>query len=193
MSSIDFSYEKILLEKIKEGDKSSYAILFDRYYRDLVTFSFGLVKSLTAAEEIAQEVFIRLWEDRHSLQIEKSLKSFLLKSVQNRSLNWLQHNKVVAEYELYVKKYFVLSDNETEKYILHSELQGKLTEALEKIPKEYADAFCKNRFENHSYVEIAQACGVSVRTIEVRISKALKLLREELRDFLLLLIFFISL
>jgi RNA polymerase sigma-70 factor (family 1) len=188
MANIISTYEKILLENIKNGDKASFSVIFTRYYKDLVTFSFGMVRNISTAEEIVQDVFIKLWENRASLIIDRSLKSYLLKSVQNHSLNWLQHLKVQSRFDDYTKDHQLLSSNETENYILHSELEQNLLQALNKIPVEFARAFRMNRFENLSYPEIAQKLGVSVRTIEVRISKALCFLRNELKDFLVLVI-----
>ncbi len=192
MANLIFSYEKLLLDNIKKNDKASFSILFTQYYKDLVTFSFGIVRNINTAEEIVQDVFINLWENRASLLIERSLKSYLLKAVQNYSLNWLQHVKVQSRFASYAKDHQLLSGNETENYVLHSELEQNLQQALDKIPPEYAQAFRMNRFENLSYPEIGQKLGVSTRTIEVRISKALSLLREALKDFLLLAVFFLK-
>jgi RNA polymerase sigma-70 factor, ECF subfamily len=189
MANIISPYEKILLENIKNNDKASFSVIFTRYYKDLVTFSFGMVRNLSTAEEIVQDVFIKLWENRASLVIDRSLKSYLLKSVQNHSLNCLQHLKIQSRFDAYAKEHQMLSNNETENYILHSELEHNLQQALDKIPAELSQAFRMNRFGNLSYPEIAQKLGVSTRTIEVRISKALNLLRTELREFLLLLLF----
>jgi RNA polymerase sigma-70 factor, ECF subfamily len=188
MANLISSYEKLLLENIKKNDKASFSIIFAQYYKDLVTFSFGIVRNLNTSEEIVQDVFIKLWENRASVIIDRSLKSYLLKSVQNHSLNWLQHLKVQNRFASYIKEHQLLSNNETENYILHSELEQNLEEALNKIPLEFAQAFRMNRFENLSYPEIAQKLGVSTRTIEVRISKALSLLRDALKEFLLLII-----
>jgi RNA polymerase sigma-70 factor (family 1) len=192
MANLISTYEKILLDNIKNDDKASFSILFTRYYKDLVTFSFGMVRNINTAEEIVQDVFIRLWENRASLVIDRSIKSYLLKSVQNHSLNWLQHLKVQSRFDAYTKDHQLPGNNDTENYILHSELEHNLNRALDKIPAEYALAFRMNRFENQSYPEIAQKLGVSTRTIEVRISKALGFLRKELKEFLLLLIFLLQ-
>jgi RNA polymerase sigma-70 factor (family 1) len=187
MANLPHEYEKSLLERIKNGDITSFTILFNHYYKDLVTFSFGFVHNLAVSEEIAQDVFIKLWETRQHLEIDRSLKSYLLKSVQNRSLNWIKHLRIRSEFNNHILAHHSLSENETEEYILHSELESRLKNVLEKIPAETAQAFRMNRFENMSYPEIAEKLGVSVRTIENRISKALVFLREELKEFLILI------
>jgi len=186
------SYEKLLLDKILAGDTTSFSIVFSQYYKDLVIFSFGLTKDRDASEEIVQDVFVRFWENRASLVVEKSLKSYLLKSVQNRSLNWLHHRRIQSHYAAWAMDHPALLENATEQYVLHSELESSLHKALEKLPAEAAEAFRLHRMENMTYPEIALNLGVSVRTVEVRISRALSLLREALRDFLGLIFLFIA-
>jgi RNA polymerase sigma-70 factor (family 1) len=191
MPTLSASYEKLLIDRVLNGDTASFSLLFTHYYRDLVTFAFGLTHDRNAAEEIVQEVFIKLWENRGHLAVEKSLKSYLLKAVQNRSYNWIQHERVHSRYAHWVMDHPVLFDNDTEHYVLHSELEAHLHKALDQLPPDMATAFRLHRLENLTYPEIAQKLGVSVRTVEVRISRALVLLKEALREYLVLVIGFI--
>jgi RNA polymerase sigma-70 factor (family 1) len=193
MSELMVSYERILLEKLKNDDQSAFTIIFTKYYQDLVRFSFGFTRDSDASEEIVQEVFLKLWENRNSFVIHNSLKSFLLKTVQNRSIDSLRHVNITNKYASTVLEHPLLSENNTENYILHSELEAGFNLAMAKIPSQYAEAFRMSRIESLNYQEIAQKLGVSVRTVEVWISKALNLLREELKDFLLMLILFLQL
>jgi RNA polymerase sigma-70 factor (family 1) len=188
MSELTASYERILLEKLKNDDQTSFTILFTKYYQDLVQFSFSFTRNPDASEEIVQDVFMKLWENRYSLEIHNSLKSFLLKTVQNRSINSLRHVNITHKYASLVLEHPLLSENDTENYILHSELEANFNHAMEKIPAQYAEAYRMSRTESLNYHEIALKLGVSVRTVEVRVSKALSLLREELKDFLVLIL-----
>ena len=182
------AYEKILLEKLKKDDQSAFTIIFTRYYNDLVRFSFGFMHDSDASEEIVQDVFLKLWENRNSLFIQNSLKSFLLKAVQNRSIDRLRHLDITGKYALLAREHSLLVENDTENYILHSELEEKFNHAMTTIPAVYAEAFRMSRLEFLNYHEISEKSGVSVRTVEVRISKALSLLREELKDFLVFIL-----
>lgn len=186
MSEFLASYERILLEKLKNDDQSAFTVLFTKYYSDLVRFSFGLTRNLDTSEEIVQEVFLKLWENRSSLEIHTSLKSFLLKTVQNRSIDSLRHNSIRHTYASLILEHPTLWENDTENYVLYSELEANFNHAMGVIPLQYAEVFRMSRIETHNYQEIAQKLGVSVRTVEVRIAKALSLLREELKDFLLI-------
>lgn len=193
MSELIASYERILLQKLKNDDQSAFTIIFTKYYPDLVRFSFGFTRDSDISEEIVQEVFLKLWENRNSMVIHNSLKSFLLKTVQNRSIDSLRHESVTHKYASIVLEHPLLSENDTENYILHSELEENFNHALMGIPVQYAETFRMSRIESMNYDEIAQKLGVSVRTVEVRISKALGLLREELKDFLVLVLIVLQL
>lgn len=186
MSELVASYERILLGKLKNDDQSAFTVIFSKYYADLVRFSFGFTRNSDVSEEIVQEVFLKFWENRSSLDIHTSLKSFLLKNVQNRSIDSLRHTGITNKYTSVVLEHAILSQNDTENYILYSELQANLNQAMHKIPMQYAEVFQMSRLETLNYQEIADKLGVSVRTVEVRISKALGMLREELKDFLLI-------
>lgn len=188
MSELMASYEKILLEKLKNDDQSAFTVIFTKYYQDLVQFSYSFTRNSDYSEEIVQEVFLKLWENRNSLVIHSSLKSFLLKTVQNRSIDSLRHLGITSKYAAAILDHPLLSENDTENYILHSELEAKFNQAMDKIPAQYAEAFRMSRIELLNYQEIAQKLGVSVRTVEVRISRALGLLKEELKDFLVLIL-----
>ncbi len=188
MSDLLTSYERILLGKLKNDDQIAFTIIFEKYYQDLVRFAYGFTRNSDPAEEIVQEVFLKLWENRTSLSIHSSLKSYLLKTVQNRSIDNLRHANITHKYASVVLEHPILSENDTENYVLHSELETNFNLAMQKIPAQYAEAFRLSRVESMNYQYIAKKLGISVRTVEVRVAKALSLLREELKDFLLLLL-----
>jgi RNA polymerase sigma-70 factor (family 1) len=186
MSELMALYESILLSKLKNDDQAAFTIIFTKYYPDMVRFSFGFTRDPDVSEEIVQDVFLKLWENRNSLEIHTSLKSFLLKTVQNRCIDSLRHEIITHKYASLVVDHPTLSENDTENYLLFSELENNFDRALGKIPAQYAEVFRMSRFETLNYLEIATKLGISVRTVEVRISKALSLLRRELKDFLLM-------
>jgi RNA polymerase sigma-70 factor (family 1) len=180
----DSLYEKILLGKIKEGDKTAFSFIFTTYYADLVMFSTTFTKDIDSAEEIVQNIFVEFWENRCDYTINTSLKSYLLKTVQNKCIDWIRHMKIRQKYNDNVVENTVIIENDTENYILRSELEYNIDLALSQLPVEVAEAFRLNRYDGLKYHEIAKEQNVSVRTIEVRIGKALNLLRKLLKDFL---------
>lgn len=179
--------EQTLLVGLRKGDNKAFSQLFTAYYKDLVLFGGSILPDKEVCEDIVQSVFLRLWNDRTSLAIETSLKSYLLKSVRNSCLDELRHRDIVHQHEAYTLSVNVLEDVDTEHYILYSDLARHLDEALAHLPASYREAFEMNRFEGLKYKEIATRLNVSERTVEVRIGKALEMLRVLLKDFMLLI------
>jgi RNA polymerase sigma-70 factor (ECF subfamily) len=186
MSIVD---EKHLLESLQKGDKKSFSYLFSKYYKDLVHFAFTFTRSSEVAEEIVQDVFVKFWENRHFIHISISVKSYLLKATQNKCLDWLKHQKIKEHYKEIAPYITLLSENNTDQYLLLSELQTNLDKALSTLPGEVAEAFRLSRFADLKYTEIAEKQNVSVRTVEVRISRAIRLLREALKENLWFFLF----
>lgn len=175
------------LIQMSKDDNNAFSFLFRKYYRDLVLFAGSYLSNKEMSEDVVQNVFLKLWDNRKDLTIETSLKSFLLKSVQNACLDELRHQKIIRTHETYTQTFGHTDDIDTANYILYSDLHDKLTNSLDKLPVIYREVFEMNRFDGLKYKEIAQRLNVSERTVEVRISKALALLRQYLRDFLILL------
>ena len=178
--------EQLLLVELRRGNKEVFSLLFTAYYKDIVMFAGCYLHEKTICEDVAQSVFLKLWNDRENLFIETSFKSYLLTAVRNSCLDEIRHRYVVREHEDTVLSYAELDDVDTENYILYSDLYTHLKDALEKLPPVYREAFGMSRFEQLKYKEIATRLQVSERTVEVRISKALELLRHHLKDFFVL-------
>jgi len=176
--------EKILIKKLISGDEEAFSTIFSAYYPDLVMFAFNFTREHDAAEEIVQDTFVKLWEEHNCLTINYSIKSYLLKSVQNRCIDWFRHKKVKKIHSMDVMSNSVLFEYNTDNYVLRSELEDQIEKSLLTIPHDYAEAFRMNRDEGYRYQEIAEKLNVSVRTVENRISKALHLLREHLKDYM---------
>jgi RNA polymerase sigma-70 factor, ECF subfamily len=174
--------ENNLVDRVKKNDRLAFSILFTRYYNDLVMFSNSIIHDKTGAEEIVQDLFVRLWENREKLSIT-SLKSYLLKSVHNRSIDWLRHESIKNSYAVLLLEHPVLLQNDLENYLLFSELESDIQEALTKVPEECAEVFKKSRFEALNHQEIANVMGISVRTVEDRISRTIRQLRIQLKDY----------
>lgn len=195
MSVLTTNMEELhLLKGLKQGDKEAFSLLFKMYYKDLVLFGGNFLPDRLLCEDIVQSVFLKIWKDRDQLEIATSLKSYLLKSVRNNCLDELRHREVRREHETYVLSASGWGDVDTENYILYSDLSGHLQKALLKLPEACRIAFEMNRFEGLKYKEIAVRLQVSERTVEVRVGKALELLRIYLKEFflLVLLLYFLS-
>lgn len=185
--------EKVLISKLKTGNTSAFSDIFLAYYKDLVIFAARFTHDLNNAEEIVQDMFSKLWEEHESVKIDISLKSYLLKLVQNKCIDWYRHKIIMRAHNDFVIESSIKFEVDTDNYILYSELQERVDKALEMLPEPVSETFRMNRYKGLKYHEIADIFGVSVRTIEVRIGKALHLLRNCLKDYFIFIICFYSL
>jgi RNA polymerase sigma-70 factor (family 1) len=176
-------FKQLLIKKLKAGDPESFSDIFSVYYKDLVFFAYSFTLELLCAEDIVQDTFVKLWEDHEKLNVTVSLKSILLKTIQNKCIDWHRHKKIVNNHSTYIFDNSPLYEYDTDNYILRSELEESIEQAIANLPEKFREAFKMNRFEGLKYQEIAVRLNVSIRTVEVRISQALALLRKSLFDF----------
>jgi RNA polymerase sigma-70 factor (family 1) len=180
----DIIFEQLLLSRLRKGDTDSFSDIFSAYYNDLVFFAHTFLHDLPASEDIVQDTFVWLWESRENLNITVSLKSLLLKSIQNKCIDWYRHRKIVIDHDNYIVNNAPLYEYSTDSYILRSEMEQVIQKVLDKMPESISVPYRMNRNEGLKYEEIAERLDVSVRTIEVRISKALELLRKSFAEYL---------
>lgn len=169
---------------IAAGDRNAFEALFRAHYRPLCAFATGYLKDSDRSEDLVQELFFRLWLDREKVNITTSVKAYLFASVRNRCLNALKAG--VRVYALHedtenVPEEAELSENE------HAERIARVQAAVEMLPEERRKVFKLSRYEGLKYHEIAERLGISVKTVENQMGKALKTLRTELADLVQLL------
>ena len=174
------------LENIKSNallDRKTFEMLFREHYNALCRFAHGYLQDFETAEEIVQDVFVNLWQKRDSIEKEKNIKSYLFTSVKNRSLNYIRDNKKFRSYfldveaELDIPIYDV--DYGSEVYI-----SNKIERAMDKLPEKCREVFELSRHDGLKYKDVAEKLGISVKTVEAQMSKALKILRDELSDLM---------
>ena len=138
-------------------------------------------------------MFLVVWEKREALIITTSLKSYLYRAVHNRCLNRIKHTSVRDEHRehtRYVGETTVESPMQT---LLGNELSVQIQRAIQKLPEQCRLAFTLSRYEELKYGEIADQLGISIKTVENQIGKALRILRTELSDYLpILLVWLLS-
>ncbi len=165
---------------------NEFEFVFRQYYQGLCRYSGLWIKDADEAEEVVQNVFVRLWEKRESLNIETSLKSYLYKSVYHSALNHIKHKKV-REHYLHMKEQEE-PHSELQSTQSLKELEGRIETALLRLPEQCRLIFSMSRFQNLKYREIADVLNISVKTVENQMGKALRLMRHNLADFLSVLL-----
>ena len=164
---------------LRSGKESAYEQLFAEYYRPLSLFAVRFVNDLETAKEIVQDLFVALYENRKSLLITTSLKSYLYQSVRNRCLNHLKHIQVDRRHLEHLKLNQESSED-LEATIEKGELEARIFQIISGLPPRCQDIFKKSRVNGMKNIEIAEHLDISIRTVETQISNALKVLREKL-------------
>ncbi len=178
LAVIDFSTE--LARKIKRSDSAAFKSAFDSFQAKLFAFLHYKLGDSAVAEDILQEVFIKLWENRHQLKEDLSLKSYLYTIANNLALNHLRHSKIVVRFQQEQKSEQQFGDSAHDE-LVKRETRENLLRAIEKLPEKNRMVFMLSRFDDLSYREIAGQLEISIKTVESHMGKALKLLREEIR------------
>lgn len=175
--------------RVKQGDEQAFELLFRKYYVRLCGFANKFLNDPEEAREVVQEVFMKIWEGREDIDPEDSLKSYLFKIAQNFSLNKLRKKKVESRY-LEILKQVYIEHSEFSGYdsLLVRELDNNITAAINTIPPKCKRVFELSRIDGLKYSEIAEVLNISVKTVEAQMSKALSILRVELKDYLKMLI-----
>jgi RNA polymerase sigma-70 factor (family 1) len=171
-------------ELISKGDKAAFEQVFRLHYQALCRYALPLIKDLDEAEEVVQHVFFNIWNKRTELQVSSSLKSYLYRAVHNDCLNRLKHGKIRMLYAEDYKKTQDGSFADASATLQAKELGRHIHEALDALPEQCGQVFRMSRFEQLKYSEIAERLGISVKTVENHMGKALKLMRESLKDYL---------
>lgn len=176
-----------LIDLLQQGDREAFKQLFVRFYAPLCEYASHYVSDRDA-EELVQEFMVFIWENRDMLGIGISLKSYLFMAVKNRCLNaiktQLYHERVHDWMYEKLKDEFENPDT----YFVN-ELTEKIKKAVDDLPENYRETFMLSRFGELSNLQIATRLGVSVKTVEYRITRSLRILRVKLKDYLPLLAF----
>ncbi|MFN0292776.1 RNA polymerase sigma-70 factor [Pedobacter helvus] len=165
---------------------TAFEQLFKAHYRALHAYANMLLKDVDIAEEVVQSMFLKLWEKRDLLAVQTSIKAYLYKCIYNDSLNLLKHEQVKSKYQNFTVHTMNTHHEPASNRVELFELQKALQLALNALPEQCRLVFQLSRFEELKYKEIAERLGISIKTVENQMGKALKILRLKLVDFLVL-------
>lgn len=171
-------------QEIKSGNKLAFEQMFKDYYKALCNYACQYLKDMDEAEEVVQNMFYNLWSKKESIEVNTSIKSYLYRIVHNESLNKIKHAKVRQVYAEDYKSTMSSSFVDSSVGLQAKELNTRINLAINSLPEQCGVVFKLSRFENLKYSEIAEQLGISIKTVENHMGKALKLLREQLKDYL---------
>jgi RNA polymerase sigma-70 factor (ECF subfamily) len=175
--------DRLLLERLRQGDERAFEEIFRAWYPTLVRIAGALLKEQERAEEIVQDVLLELWRRREQLSGEGSAHAYLIRSTRNRSLNAIRHERIERREAPF------LAQSDVTPALALADLEGEeigvaLTTAVAALPDRCREVFQMSRVEGLKYQEIATALGVSVKTVEAHMGRALRLLRESMSPWL---------
>jgi RNA polymerase sigma-70 factor (ECF subfamily) len=170
--------ETSIIASLKKGDELAFEKVFKTHFNSLYNYACTILKNESAAEEVVQQVFFKIWEKRETLPVETILKAYLYRSVHNESLNIIKHYKVRAAYQMYAVSSMEQASNNADDKVDMSELRHELDKAMNELPQQCRTIFQMSRFEDKKYKEIANELDISPKTVENQMGKALRMLRE---------------
>lgn len=182
--------DQSLVESIKNSNQGVFELVFNFYYSGLVVFADQIIKNTSISEDIVQNVFMKLWETRETIDI-RSFRSYFIQCVKNRCIDHLRSQQVKNKFDNRVPESDLLVMDED--LWTKTELSDLIEQSVESLPPRCREIFRMSRYENLKIAEIADRLNISKRTVETQISKALKILRIKLSDYLsFLTLIFIS-
>jgi RNA polymerase sigma-70 factor (ECF subfamily) len=169
-----------IVKCIQEGNHKAFECIFKEYYTRLCVYSKKFTLQREVAEEIVQQIFSNIWENKEELSIHTSIKSYLFRAVHNNSLKYLNSKKFEEDYKIFNES--ILLDNSDIQPDF--DLSENLYKSIEDLPPQCRKIFILSRFEQYKHNEIAEKLGISAKTVEVQIRRANISLRKKLQYFL---------
>ena len=187
------SFDHNIFESFKEGNETAFTHIYEKYFRRIQSFSFQFIYDHDEAENLAQEALLHLWQNRESIDSINGIQSFLYTYAKSKCLNMIRHNKVKDKFksEVLNKK-----ERELDIEILNSiqfdtleltELERLIQESINDLPPKTREVFIKKRFEDKKNAEIADEMQVTLKAVEAHMTKALKILKLKLSDYMFFL------
>lgn len=182
--------DRYLIDSIKKGDFNSFEILFRSYYSLLCRYAAGMLHNEVTAEDLVSDVLVKIWEFPDKINIHTSLKGFLVRSVHNTCLNYLnrKHKRFQELDAETIEKLNTLSTESQSEIpsdqLIGKELEAEIEEVIKKLPTECSRIFLLSRREALSHAEIAEKLNITENTVKVQIYRALSKIKTALKNYL---------
>ena len=175
--------DRELLERLRQGDSAAFDEIFRTWYGPLVGTAERMLRDRAVAEELVQDVMLELWRRRETLAADGSAQAYLFQATRNRVLNHLRHLKIEQRSEPDVRGESS-STPHADAAVVEEELDVAVQRAVQSLPDRCREVFELSRVHGLKYAEIARQLGISVKTVEAQMGKALRTLRERLAPWL---------
>ena len=179
----------LIIDNLRKGEHKDFEMLFKEWYVPMCRYAVSILQDDDEAKDVVQKFFCKLWDKHSEIDIRISLQSYLYRSVHNECLNIIKKRKVKADYIEYASLSEVNQDK-ADKQVLINELEENIQKSIAKLSPRCKEIFLLSRVDNMTYSEISKLLDIGVGTVETQMVKALRLLRNELKDYLCLLLLF---
>jgi RNA polymerase sigma-70 factor (ECF subfamily) len=169
-----------LVQRLKDNDQPAFELVFNKFSKKLYYFTLGYVHAPVEAEEIIQNVFVALWENRDMLSEAFPIQNYLYKVTVNHIYNYFKHRLVRRRYVENMIVEGIDKDGEAMQNIFSNDLEDVVYKIVEELPLRQKVIFKLSRLEGLCHAEIADRLGISIRSVENQIYRALKYIREKL-------------
>jgi RNA polymerase sigma-70 factor (family 1) len=187
----DLRYDRLFSKAALLDSEEAFKELFFGFFPTLCVYASKIVDDNETARDIVQEVFFNIWNNRKKIELESSFRNFIVTAVRNQCTDILRKRTVIDRFATRSPSTMEPSEQSPEEIYTINELEQIIGKAIQKLPPNIREAFEMNRFKGMTYNEIAQHMSLSPKTIEAYISKALSILRVELKDYLPLFCLFL--
>lgn len=175
--------DALYILRVKNGDHKAFEYLFKKYYASICAYARRFVDA-DDVEDIADDCMIWLWSKRESLEIRGTFRHYLFTMAYHRAVKVAVEKRIADRTASYMEDYLRDRELEENDFLTGKELRERIFKAIEELPESYRQALVQHRFEGKTYKEIAELCGMSVKTVDYRIQQALKQLRKNLENYL---------
>ncbi len=174
--------DREIIERLRTGDQGAFDHVFRSYYASLVGMAESMLREREPAEDVAQDVMLELWKRRENIVLESSLRAYLFRAVRNRALNHIRHLRVAPRAE--PDAALDIPTGAADQHTLHKEMAEAVKDAIASLPDRCREVFQLSRVQGLKYQEIADALGISIKTVEAQMGKAIRVMRQRLAPWL---------
>ena len=179
-----------LMREIKADNMFAFDVLYKKYSKKLYNFGYSILKSQEEAENLIQDVYLNLWENRYQVEKDSSIKYYLFTIAYNSAISIIRKKARESEFIEYLKYLQEINEEPVNMELEYNELTNKLDEIVQALPQRQKEVYLLHRVESLKYNEISERLHISVNTIENHMSRALKTIREKLGNYSLIAILF---
>ncbi|MBC8082091.1 MAG: RNA polymerase sigma-70 factor [Hymenobacter sp.] len=179
--------ERALLDAMAASERGAFAEIYERYWYRVFALAYRKLRSRETAEELVQDLFATIWQKREERTIQQ-LEYYLLTAINRRVISYFRDQQVRVAYADFCRANLDEATDETQQALAATDLSEAFAKALLHLPPQSREVFRLSRLEHYSVPEIAGRLGLSPKAVEYHLTKALKLLRHHLREFMALLV-----